>query len=117
VATLAIGIGATTAIYSVVRGVLLAPLPFSHPDRVVALYQNDRKKGIDHDDVAPANFLDWVARARVARARSVRTEHRAHVVACPRRRRRSSVRSARRKTQSATAARVVDRPRPGADEQ
>ena len=62
VATLAIGIGATTTIFSVVDGALLKPLPFSQPERVVALYQNDRRKGADHDDVAPANFVDWRAR-------------------------------------------------------
>ena len=61
-ATLAIGIGPTTAIFSVVDGVLLKPLPFSQPDRVVALFQNNRKSGNDHDDVAPANFTDWQAR-------------------------------------------------------
>jgi putative ABC transport system permease protein len=59
VATLAIGIGANTAIFSAVDGVLLKPLPFSEPDRIVVLFQNDRKKGADHDDVAPANFADW----------------------------------------------------------
>ncbi|MGH7627189.1 MAG: ABC transporter permease [Gemmatimonadaceae bacterium] len=62
-ATLAIGIGASTAIFSVVDGVLLKPLPFSHPERVVALFQTDRKKGLDHGDVAPANFVDWRARS------------------------------------------------------
>jgi predicted permease len=64
IATLAIGIGATTAIFSVIDGVLFKPLPFSNPSRVVALYQNDRKKGIDHDDVAPANFADWRSRSQ-----------------------------------------------------
>jgi putative ABC transport system permease protein len=64
IATLAIGIGATTATFSVVDGVLLKPLPFSSPTRVVALYQNDHKKSIDHDDVAPANFADWRARSQ-----------------------------------------------------
>ena len=62
VATLAIGIGVTTAIYSVVDGILFKPLPYSHPDQVVALFQNDRKKGTSRDDVAPANFTDWRAR-------------------------------------------------------
>ena len=59
VMTLAIGIGANSAIFSVVDGVVLKPLPFSQPDRIVALFQNDRKKGLDHDAVAPANFADW----------------------------------------------------------
>ena len=64
IATLAIGIGATTATFSVVDGVLLKPLPFSRPTQVVALYQNDHKKSIEHDDVAPANFADWRARTQ-----------------------------------------------------
>ena len=64
VLTLAIGIGANTAIFSAVDGVLLKPLPFSHSERIVSLFQNDRKKGIDRDDVAPGNFADWRARTR-----------------------------------------------------
>lgn len=64
VATLAIGIGATTAIYSVIDGVLFKPLPYANPDRVVALYQDDHKKNLNHDDVAPANFADWQERSR-----------------------------------------------------
>jgi putative ABC transport system permease protein len=64
IGTLAIGIGATTAIFSVVDGVLLKPLPFSRPAEVVALYQNDHKKSVEHDDVAPANFADWRSRSQ-----------------------------------------------------
>jgi putative ABC transport system permease protein len=64
IATLAIGIGATTATFSVADGVLLKPLPFSSPAQIVVLYQNDHKKGIERDDVAPANFADWRARTQ-----------------------------------------------------
>jgi putative ABC transport system permease protein len=63
-ATLALGIGANTAVFSVVHGVILRPLPFSQPSTLVALFQNDRKKGVERDDVAPANFADWRARTR-----------------------------------------------------
>src|SRR5215211_1979158 len=63
VLTLAVGIGANTAIFSAVDGVLLKPLPFSRPDRIVRLYQDDRKKGLPRDDVAPGNFADWRARS------------------------------------------------------
>src|SRR5215208_6419886 len=62
VLTLAVGIGANTAIFSAVDGVLLKPLPFSQPDRIVRIYQNDRNKGRPHDDVAPGNFADWRVR-------------------------------------------------------
>ena len=64
VLTLAIGIGANTAIFSAVDGVLLKPFPFSHTERIVTLFQNDRKKGIEREDVAPGNFASWRERAR-----------------------------------------------------
>ena len=64
VATLAIGIGVNTTMFSVVDGALLKPPPFSRPERIVTLFQDDRKKGTDHGAVAPANFLDWRARTR-----------------------------------------------------
>lgn len=62
VLTLTLGIGATTAIFSVVDGVLLRPLPFREPERTVVLWENNHKDGIERDDVSPANFLDWRAR-------------------------------------------------------
>ncbi len=57
--TLGIGIGATTAVFSVVDAVLLNPLPFPNADRVVTLWQHDRNTATERDVVAPANFLDW----------------------------------------------------------
>jgi putative ABC transport system permease protein len=64
VITLALGIGASTAVFSVVYGVLLRPLPFREPERVVTLWENNVKDGIARDDVSPANFLDWRQRQR-----------------------------------------------------
>ena len=63
VVTLAIGIGANTAIFSAVDGVLLKPLPFAHADRIVTLWQTDPANGVTRGAVAPANFLDWRERS------------------------------------------------------
>jgi predicted permease len=63
VGTLAVGIGASTAIFSVVDAVLLRRLPFAEPERIVTLWENNVKDGIARDDVSPANFLDWRERA------------------------------------------------------
>src|SRR5262245_47937788 len=64
VVTLALGVGVNTAIFSVVNGVLLRPLPFNQPERIVTLWENNVKDGIERDDVSPANFLDWRERSR-----------------------------------------------------
>ena len=64
VLTLAFGIGATTTIFSVVDAVLLQPLPFPDPDRVVTVWQTDPQNGNQPADVAPANFLDWREQAQ-----------------------------------------------------
>lgn len=61
--TLALGVGAATAIFSVVNGVLIRPLPYREPDRLVRLYEVS-PKGDDKNPIAGANFLDWRARAR-----------------------------------------------------
>jgi len=59
VATLALGIGANTAIFSAVHGLLIAPLPFPRADRLVALWEKNPERGWDKNWVAPANYLDW----------------------------------------------------------
>src|SRR6516225_8207345 len=65
VLTFALGIGANAAIFSVVNAVLLRPLPYPDPDRVVALWESRPSDGDAHSRVAPANFLDWRQRTRV----------------------------------------------------
>ncbi|MFZ0564040.1 MAG: ABC transporter permease [Terriglobales bacterium] len=63
VITLALGIGATTAVFSVVDQVLLHPLPYPDSDRIVKMAETF--KGIAGDDASPANYLDWAAQNSV----------------------------------------------------
>jgi putative ABC transport system permease protein len=63
VITLALGIGATTAVFSVVDQVLLHPLPYPDSDRIVKVSQTF--EGISTGDASPANYLDWVAQNQV----------------------------------------------------
>jgi len=56
--TLALGIGAATAVFSVVNGVLLSPLPYPDPDNIVRLFQID-KDGVRGGNIAEPNFNDW----------------------------------------------------------
>ena len=59
VLTLALGIGANTALFSVVETVLLRSLPFREPDRLMMLAQRDRQTGASMDYFAPTTFFDW----------------------------------------------------------
>jgi putative ABC transport system permease protein len=61
--TLALGIGATAAIFSVVRTVMLRPLPYHDPDRIVAVWETNRG-GTVRNVIAPANFVEWRERSQ-----------------------------------------------------
>ncbi len=60
IAVMAIGIGASVTLFTVVRSVLLRPLPFPHADRLFALYsQDDRSKPDMENNVSSGDFYDW----------------------------------------------------------
>jgi putative ABC transport system permease protein len=61
VAVLAMGIGATTAVFSAVEAMFLRPLPYANADRIVMLWQRSQTDAAADEDVAPANYLDWRA--------------------------------------------------------
>jgi len=63
--TIALGIGATTAMFSVVYGVVLRPLPYRDPDRLVNLWSTAIKRGLPRANVGMANVYDWKARNHV----------------------------------------------------
>ena len=59
VIALALGIGANSAIFSVVNAILLRPLPYKNPDQLVVIWENATHLGFPKDTPSPANFLDW----------------------------------------------------------
>src|SRR4030095_180661 len=59
VMALALGIGASTAIFSVVNTVLLRALPYPNGNRLVILWEQNRPRSKNRNVISPANFLDW----------------------------------------------------------
>lgn len=65
VLTLALGIGANTAIFSVINAVLLRPLPFHDSDQLVTLWERSPKQGYEQNPPSAGNYVDWREQNRV----------------------------------------------------
>jgi putative ABC transport system permease protein len=59
IVALALGIGANTAIFSVVNAALIRPLPYQDSDRLVVIWEHNRPRNRPRNVISPANFLDW----------------------------------------------------------
>src|SRR3954469_4396902 len=57
--TIALGVGANSAIFGVIRGVLLRPLPFAEPDRLIAVYEDNRPDHSPRSQLAAADYVDY----------------------------------------------------------
>ncbi len=58
--TVALGVGANTAMFSVINGVLLTPLPYPEPERLVRIFQNDRINGTTREGASGPDYFDWL---------------------------------------------------------
>ena len=63
VAALALGIGANTAIFTIVNAALIEPLPFKDPNRLVMVWESSARRPGRSNVVGPANYLRWRERA------------------------------------------------------
>jgi len=57
--SMAVGIGANTAVFSVFNAVLLRPLPYPNQDELVSIYETDPKRSVQRFTISPPDFLDW----------------------------------------------------------
>jgi putative ABC transport system permease protein len=73
IAIVAFGIGGNVTLFSVVDGVLLRPLPYPEPNRLVILWENDRIRGTNREDASAPDYLDLVAQSHSFETMAVRT--------------------------------------------
>jgi len=59
VVVLGLGIGASVTVYTIVDGVLLTPLPYPSPDRLVTWWDTNYEQGLSHEPISPVNFMDY----------------------------------------------------------
>ena len=74
VLTLALAIGANTAVFSAVHTVLIRPLPYAQPDSLVMLWEKREAEGVMKNSVSPADYLDWARTATSFTAMAAMTE-------------------------------------------
>src|SRR5436190_1848728 len=65
VLALALGIGATTAVFTLLDRVVLRPLPYPDPDRLTMVWETNDTKGLSHERLSPVNFMDYRALTQV----------------------------------------------------
>ena len=76
IAALAIGIGATTALFSVVHALLIRPLPYQDADRLVVMWEHNLPRNRPRNVISPANFLAWRERSRSFEGMAAFTQNR-----------------------------------------
>lgn len=64
IVTLGLGVGINTAIFSLVNGVLLRPLPYDEPHRIMTLWEANLQLDIAQDRVAAGTYRDWAERSQ-----------------------------------------------------
>jgi putative ABC transport system permease protein len=81
VSVLALGVGASTALFSVLNAVLLRPLPYRNPERLVMVWDSVPRLGLDRNLVSPLNFVDWQRHNPVFSSMGAYTENFLNLVA------------------------------------